>query len=65
MANQPGLMDDVIDSLATNVRNTMADACAKTAELHIIKGIVIVGSYHDGYNAAAREIAAKIRELRV
>jgi hypothetical protein len=58
-------MQDAIDKLASDVRASVKETCAKIAEIHRIPtvGGIIKGSYTDGYNAAVAEIAAKIREL--
>lgn len=55
-------MQDVLDKLADDIKASVVKTCAKVAEIYFIKGPV-ENEYQRGYDAAAREIAAKIREL--
>ena len=55
---------DPIEKLASDVKASVVETCAKVAEIHRIPLVdVVKGSYADGYNAAVAEIAAKIRRL--
>ena len=55
-------MQDIIDKLAADIKSTVKDTCAKVAELYFIKK-PIENEFQRGYDAAAREIAARIRSL--
>lgn len=58
-------MGDIFDKLAADIKRTVKEGCAKVAEIHIRENIPreIAGRFYEGYNAACRDIAAKIREL--
>jgi hypothetical protein len=52
---------DPIEKLATDVKATVQETCAKVAEIHRISRPE--NEFQNGYNAAVAEIAAKIRKL--
>lgn len=53
-------MEDVIDKLASDVKKTVVESCAKVAEIHLKHPDMPGAEY---YNAAVQDIAAKIRRL--
>jgi hypothetical protein len=61
-AQTEGVMADLLDDLARDVKNTVKEACAKVAEIYFIKK-PIENEFQRGYDTAAREIAARIRSL--
>jgi len=52
---------DIFDKLAADIKKSVIGTCAKVAEIHRIRNVD--NEYQRGYNAAAFDIAAKIREL--
>lgn len=55
-------MADELDKLAADIKKTIMETCAKVAEIYFIKK-PIENEFQRGYDAAAREIAARIRQL--
>lgn len=55
-------MKDVFDKLADDIKASTKETCAKVAEIHLIKGPV-ENDFQRGFDAAAREIADRIRRL--
>lgn len=55
-------MKDHLDNMADAIKRTTVEACAKVAELYFIKKPT-ENEFQRGYDAAAREIAARIRSL--
>lgn len=55
-------MPDELDNLKADVRAIVKETCAKVAEIYFIRK-PIENEFQRGYDTAAREIAARIREL--
>ncbi len=60
-ARKPGIMDDVLEKLASDVKRSVVEHSARVADIHRIRNVE--NEYQRGYNAAVFDIAAKIREL--
>lgn len=54
-------MGDIFDQLAKDLKRTIVEQSARVAEIHLIRAPA--NTYGDGWNAACRAIASKIREL--
>lgn len=54
-------MPDALDKLAADIKASVAETCAKVADIHRIRHCE--NEFQNGYNAAVADIAAKIREL--
>jgi hypothetical protein len=55
-------MQDALDKLAADIKETVKETSAKVAEIYFIKK-PIENEFQRGYDTAAREIAARIRSL--
>ncbi len=60
-ARRSGIMDDVLEKPATDVKRSVIEISAKVAEIHRIPRVE--NEYQHGYNVAVADIAAKIREM--
>ena len=60
-------MKDAMDKLASDVKRSVVETCARVAEIHARKANPDIATDEfvtEGYNAAVRDIAAKIRALK-
>lgn len=55
------MMQDALDKLASDVKATVKETCAKVAETYRIPSPD--NDFQRGYNLAVADIAAKIRQL--
>jgi hypothetical protein len=58
----PVMVTEILEKMATDVKATVQETCAKVAEMHFLKRPA--GSdFERGYDRAAREIAERIRSM--
>lgn len=57
---------DILDKMASDIKNSVVEAYAKVAEIHVREAnpdVALDEYYTEGYNQAIKDIAAKISQL--